>query len=520
MKNTLRKGISGITIGLIAAIIFITIVLPLTVSYIASLSHRYGAQSYEMGYRKYKLLEEKGISACYTKLADGTYIVRINNTLGNPIVVSLIYIKFNNGSEAVKTLEEKINSVGEINLGKDALPEIVKLITSSGAVINVPNCSQLVATKVEIKEISYTKVIEYFITKRYPVNIYIGDKEYPEGITPQPINISRISFYIGRIASHMSSALVILRNNTYLISGIITPLDDWHPSKNPNLLNLLIALFGTADYAPAFIMDSGPAGLKIYSNEAGGYVASVVLLNSTDYVNRTDDYGYYNMSGYVFEYPSSLISEDRFVVKELILNIPYKYSDPDTPSNASIDPLKYVIVNSGYDYLIVGIQTSAFDPDELGWDTIQLNGTIYVNPTNIPSNKNNSKVIIRFSLIGNKVEDSWYHSYNYSFIEVTLLSNEGEINWNCTYREYFKKFETFLRATYQPVLIDQITFPIPQNLLGISGGENVYVCAETAFIAPNGTVYSDSYSDGWVEYVYMPVKEIVNSWVNKYSSSG
>ena len=399
----------------------------------------------------------------------------------------------------------------------------MKLVTSSGAVINAPNCSQLVitTTKVEVEEISYPKVIEYFITERFPMNIYWEERQFPEGIQSTEF----LWIYRGRIGAHLNGNITEIRSKLFLINGTVSPRKEWIAGFG-DLLSLIYGLVIEVNYAPSFILDAGPGNMRVTSVEAGDYVALLVNVSGTPKIGD-DPYGFYEMSGQFFEYPESLFEDvGEFNVKTLLLNIAYKHNDSDsyTIEDINVDPLKYILVNSGYDFLIVGVQAGSFDPNDIGWDRFQYKGKIYVNPDEIPSNPENSEITIEFALNGTKEVDGYYfgreiYHYNFVFTKVELFKNGYPYSWNCTYRDYFKKFIA-LTTLYKPIFRDQIVFVIPQNILGISGGDNVYVYANVSLISPDGTVYSDDYSGGWVEYVYMPVKDVVDSWVNEYSSSG
>ena len=298
----------------------------------------------------------------------------------------------------------------------------MKLVTSSGAVINAPNCSQLVitTTKVEVEEISYPKVIEYFITERFPMNIYWEERQFPEGIQSTEF----LWIYRGRIGAHLNGNITEIRSKLFLINGTVSPRKEWIAGFG-DLLSLIYGLVIEVNYAPSFILDAGPGNMRVTSVEAGDYVALLVNVSGTPKIGD-DPYGFYEMSGQFFEYPESLFEDvGEFNVKTLLLNIAYKHNDSDsyTIEDINVDPLKYILVNSGYDFLIVGVQAGSFDPNDIGWDRFQYKGKIYVNPDEIPSNPENSEITIEFTLNGTRLEGLVYYD-NSSYLLAKVYAED------------------------------------------------------------------------------------------------
>ena len=518
------KGISGITVGLIAAIIFITVVFPLTVSYIVNTTNRFRAKSYGIEYQEYKILEEKGISACYTQLPTGNYIIKVNNTLGKSVIINLMYVKYGNNIETISTMNLRIKERTIIPLNTPLEPSIIRLVSSSGAVINVPPCGQIVATTTSITTetatntttVSYTDIIQYIITERYPINVYWDEKQYPEGIAPREITINlgvTITMNLGYVLSYANGDILTLSSDNYqtilFINGTLTPRKEWF---NEELRALLTFVGSDLKYAPSFVLDTGPGSMSLVSTDSGDYLAMLLAVNSSEYDpennNGTDTYGFWRLVGNWFQYGSYLESKP-FKVKKLILNTSYKFRAGNV---SNVSPLKYILVNSGYNFLIVGLQTDDFDPLEYyNAKTFTYQGTIYINPKEPPVNLNSSKIIINFKVteIRNNIDDDLTIRFDYVKLK---LPNGTEVDWTAAYREYIKKFSIgFTYHYYRSVLMDQIVFTIPEKFLGISGGDDVYVWANASFIM-GATKISDS-SSSWVGYTYMPVKPIIDSWI-------
>lgn len=531
------KGVSGITVGLIAAIIFITIILPLTVSYIVNTTNRFGAKSYGIEYQEYKILEEKGISACYIQLPTGDYIIRVNNTLGKPVIINLMYVKYGNNIETISTMNLRIEEKTTIPLNIPLEPNIIRLVSSSGAVINVPPCSQIVATTTipvptpspspttitVTKNITYTDIIQYIVTERYPINVYWDEKQYPEGITPQlfvmtiPLVIT-VKMYLGYVLAYVDGYVKVLNvtdvGTSLLVNGTITPRKEWFDEY----LRYALELFGTdIKYAPGFVVDTGPGNTVLSSTNAGDYLAMIVDLVKYDPQkdNGTDSYGFQYVLGRWLQY-GSYFSSKPFNVKKLVLNKSYKYV---AGNSTEPDPLKYILVNSGYDSIIVGIETEDFDPlGDYGVTKFTYHGLIYVNPSKEVSNLNDSKIIIEFNITETREDNDDYLTVNFDYVKIKLPNGSvidwSKVGWTVAYREYFKKIGgSPFNYKYRTVLMDQIVFSIPENVLGISGGDKVYVWAEASFINPYGEIHDNSTT--WISYTYMPVKSIVDSWLKE-----
>jgi len=534
-----RKAISGVAIGLIAAVIFITIVLPLTISYMANTSKRFGAKTYEIEYQQYRMEEEKGILACYTQLSNETYVVKVNNTLGRTAVVKLIYVKYEgeDNHEAIISEEHKIGSVKyEIRLPPSTeKPKIVKLILASGAVINVSSCEELLIELPPKEETtpSYREVIKYIIKNRYPINVYWDEKQYPKGINPTPLTLFGWEFYLGYVLSHLYGNITAWELNdsvtAFLINGTLTPKDDWIKLSSYDIIRYLLSQSSGVNYAPAFIVDVGPSSdLHLGRNDAGDYLAMLFLVASDNFDNDTDVYGVnspYKCN--YFAYPpvgSFGVSGEPFRVKKLLLNMVYKYSDPDAAEN---DALGNLLINSGYDFLIVGIEISDdiknMEFQTPGYD-ITYTGKIYlypssVLPTDVSENPENARVIVGFKIRFYEQQGGEH----YPLIEYANITVKGAGEYDnipVIYRKYFVKVGWF-NYKYEPKLIDEFVFIVPEEFLGISGGENVSVTAElTVHIDDGDKSYDihDIYGSAnyeWATYVYMPVKDIVKSWVEE-----
>ena len=150
MRRKNVRGIAGVTVGLIAALIFISVVVPLLINYLTTTLRKYEMEKYSIEYRKIIELEKESISACY----DDSGIIYLNNTLGSPIYLTRILVETNGEVYFEKLKKEHqvlsptetltidlVNEYGIANIGDNA---IIKILTVSGGIITVPPCSSII----------------------------------------------------------------------------------------------------------------------------------------------------------------------------------------------------------------------------------------------------------------------------------------------------------------------------------------------------------------------------------------
>ena len=201
------------------------------------------------------------------------------------------------------------------------------------------------------------------------------------------------------------------------------------------------------------------------------------------------------------------LNDISFKIKKLIISEAKKFQDLDKPI---VDPIRYTIVNSGYNELIVGIETSDFDPRGKG--DYEYIGKIYISPNSIPSDKNKAKIIISFKYHATPASKEYY----FSIIDVTLNNTvaKSATPWNMTYRYYYVWEWSWdeLDFVKRRLLLDQMVFIIPESVLGIVSGSKVYVYAEGEFVFVDSGERIEDSTNGWIEYTYLPLKSIIDQW--------
>ena len=437
-------------------------------------------------------------------------IITINNTLGRSVRIVMAYAT-DGENEEVKYYQPAIeiapgvnvlHVVDDLNITTLDPREIktIKLVTSRGAIIQPPYCREIVK-----RVITYEQVIQYIVRRLqgFPVNLYLGEEQIPGGIPSE---------WVGGVFSH--GFLYIETNNTvHIINGT---------TVNKAEFSIINWLKGD-NYGPAFYIRSDIVGssFTIERYEVGDYIVLIIDTATAD--SDTDDEGCIGFACKYWETSSVFWDEDtEFIIKKLAINYVTKAADSDA-SSLTLDPIQYLLVNSGYDYLVVGLQCEAFDPYDEGINTFNYSGEIYlyIGETS-PSNVDYSNIKITF----NFEYDSSSSTTSLIGYSLRLYKRKGDI-WEpvgtplTLYRKYYE-WEGFWGLDRRFKVIDQVGFIIPHDLLkeiGLKSGDYVWITARASFITDTAGTYEDFYgtdTQSWYKYIYSPTKSIVDSWYKQY----
>jgi len=519
-KVKLRRGLAGLVAGLIAAIALLVIALPVMMQYQQHITKSYHIKEYATMLEKQKEIEEKGLASCFNQ-DEG--VLSINNTLGTPVRIVMVYAT--DGSQSQKyfnasgyVIKPGVNRIPLSKFGITIPPEnikTIKLVTSRGTIIQPPYCREIV------KIVTYEQVIEYIIKKlrTYPISIYLSENQ-TSGIATS---------YYGKILTH--GAILYYRNpssQVYLVNG--TTVSDIYDLQFEDVLINLFLKTWVCDFeldsdgvlydyyymhmiSHYSLVDIGNFAIK--RCEAGDYVAYVIEVYTPGDLEISDDtQGCYCVGEYcgtckTFSLPDlTKIINNKAEFKIIVLAINYniKNIDPDKGNSTSYDPLEYVIVNSGYNELIVGFE------GEEAKETINYNAYIFISKNRISLsgtvediiNTLASRADIRVNIIGDCAE-AYYKS------EVDTLPT--------LHRSYVKITCTVGIFCGDPVDImhDQKTVIIPRRILsevGIEPGDKIYVYV-VSWYQKNGKKYLD-YSEEPTVYTFAPIKTVVDEFYNKY----
>ena len=517
-RKNLRKGIAGLVAGLIAAIALLVIALPVMMQYQQHITKSYHIKEYATMLEEQKELEEKGLAACYEP-SEG--IISINNTLGRPVIIVLAYAS-DGENEEVKYYQPGIKIIPgpnpplhvNYNLSFTLDPrkiKIIKLVTSRGTIIQPPYCKEIV------KRVTYEQVIQY-ITKRlqgFPVNLYLGENQ-TAGISPT---------YYGNLFTHGAIKCFQKEDGVYiyLVNGTTTP------AKYDNF-GIITGQLGT--YCGNIGLSTGPYYLHTVSFytfnditqftlkrcEAGDYVAYVVEVSDLNDVeiNEDDTFGCYNVNTYCESCKTfSIPPQNKFfggatveyTIKVLAINYVNKIYDSGT-YNATHDPLKYTLVNSGYEELIVG-----FEGESLNY-ALDYNAYIFVSKKRVP--------------ISGSLENILQTLLNYpDAIKVKIVGTSAQTldgeELPLLLRYYMKYYcVSFLYCNLQEIVMsDQKVVVIPEKLLkniGVKSGDKIYIYI-VAWYEENNNKYFD-FTEEPATYTYTPIKAIINDWYDRYISNG
>ncbi len=438
-KSRLKAGLAGLVAGLIAAIALLTILLPIIMQYQQHVVKSYQLEEYATALQNQRKIEEKGLTSCYDP-SSGT--ISVNNTLGVSVVVVLVYAS-DGVNEEVKyfqpgtlVIEPGVNKISISDLGitlEASRIRTLKLVTSRGTIIQPPYCSEVVV-----------------VIKGLSLNMVLGGEQAPGGIS---VKSGSELFVHGLINETDSNTLVF-------INGTLVPTPKSTGSGNMPL----------AFRADLTVSDPN-IGLTIERYDIGDYVLMVV--NTSSYYYDKSDSGCYNVHCYNFE------TSGEFTLLEFAYSYVSKYDD------SSDDPLRYVLVNNGYDYAIVGVE---FNDEEAGkWGL--YNGTIYVSSAE--TNINEVDVVIRFFVDEeNKV------------INATLYANGSIVN----------NTAVFYRIGDKPSTQIAVLVPV-EDLFNIGFEDSFWVKAVVSDCS-SGTCLVDE--SEWISFTYKPFKLFVDRVYEKY----
>ncbi|RLE67707.1 MAG: hypothetical protein DRJ43_06930 [Thermoprotei archaeon] len=481
-RKNLRKGIAGLVAGLIAAIALLVIALPVMMQYQQHVTKSYHIKEYATMLEEQKELEEKGLAACYEP---STGIISINNTLGRPVIIVLAYAS-DGTNEEVKyyqpgtlVIAPGINVLHiNDNLGFTLDPrevKIIKLVTSRGTIIRPPFCREIV----KVVSVTYEQVVEYIVRRLqgFPVNLYLGEEHIPGGLG---------SVLIGKVYAH--GYIDYEYNNTLdliIINGTTVPY------------NFVIPFVGYANLA--FFMTVDITGFTITRSDVGDYIA---LVYSPIPTINTDTYGCYNAICTRF---GSLSDPLEVTIYRFAYNYVSKYADGDAP-DPEVDPLNYTLINSGYDYIIVGTETSEFDPAkdfDSAPSTFYYNATIYISKNKV-SNVQDADIVVKYSIRHDSLGLArWDPTVEY----VTINVNGETYNAKAFYRIHYLGFDS--------KHVDQFVVYVPiEQLLNVKAGDSIWIYVEASFYTDSVKLYDTS--NDWIEYTYTPLKQIVDNWYSQY----
>ena len=511
----IKKGIAGLVAGLIAAIALLVIALPVMMQYQQHITKSYQIKEYATMLEEQKELEEKGLASCYEP---SEKVISINNTLGRPVRIVMAYAT-DGENEEVKYYQPAIeiapgvnilhviNNLSIITLNPSEI-KTIKLITSRGTIIQPPYCREVV------KVITYEGAVDYIIKKLqgYPVNLYLDENQIPEGL---------ISELLGIFKAHGN--LYIDSNNTiYIVNGTLVPKDDWID----DLESLLRELFGEVHYAPSFVIQLGILypEYSVIRQDVGDTVATIINFTEIPDVG-TDTSGCQGYTCSYISYGYDWQTRKPYVIIKLALSYVNKYLDYDS-STLNYNPVKFILANSGYNYLVVGLQSSAFDPGENNINTFSYTGEIYVaSGNNAPASIDQADLKINFTVRFNVQYHGLYTNSTVKSASAKIYKRTGN-SWTLIktlpiyYRWYFE-LEWF---GYRKKMWDQVSFIIENNILNevlkLEPGDYVWISASAKFIT-DGTEYQDIYGVSnyeWVKYAYAPLQKIVDTWYGQYFS--
>jgi len=313
----LRRGLAGLVAGLIAAIALLVIALPVMMQYQQHITKSYYIKEYAAMLEEQKKIEEKGLSACFDK-DEG--IISINNSLGRPIRIVMAY---------APGCKPYFNKTGyEIKPGPNRIPlskffettqavTTIKLVTSSGATIQIPYCREVVT-------------VENITLEGQILDILLGEEKIPEGLTEWNRGKSSELFAHGLITLEAEGNLILIR-------GTLVPTPEKKARRGR----------GTGGTPLAFRIDMDVEKpnieLVIERTDIGDYLV-MILENKSSYTYGESDIGCYGISCHVFSERNSTI---------YVFGYSYVSMYDDSSDEG---PLKYTLINNGYSYLIVGVE--------------------------------------------------------------------------------------------------------------------------------------------------------------------
>ena len=445
-KTRLRKGLAGLVAGLIAAIALLVIALPVMMQYQQHITESYHIEEYAAILKEQKEIEEKGLASCYNP---STGIISINNTLGENVTIVLVYAS-DGVNEEVKYFQlgtlkitPGTNRISVSDLGINLDPreiKILKLVTSRGTIIQPPYCSKVA-----------------IVITGVALNMLLGEEQAPGGLLAAT---GSETFAHGLIRK-------IVNNTLILINGTLVPTPE---STGSGYMPL-------AFRADLKIEDPN-IDLTIERYDVGDYLL-MIINTTTSYDYTQSNIGCYNTYCYTFHI------RGEHAIYGLGYSFVSKYDDSDDNG-----PLKYTLINNGYDHIIIGVEFN--NPEETGL----YNGTIYVSKVKV-SDASESDLIAKF-----------YVDKTGKNINATLYVNGNIINATAFYRTYNIK---------DPIpSIDQFAIYVPvEDLLNVGFGDSLWI--KTAITYCSSECSTDD--SEWINFTYNPLKLIVNEIYRKYFGS-
>ena len=453
-KSKLKTGLAGLVTGLIAAIALLVILLPIIMQYQQHVIKSYQLEEYTTVLQNQRKIEEKGLASCYDP---STGTINVNNTLGVSVVVILAYAS-DGVNEEVKyfqpgtlKIEPGINkiSISDLGIKLDASRiKILKLVTSRGTIIQPPHCSKVV-----------------IVIKGLSLNMLLGGEQAPEGIS---VHTGSKLLVHGLINKTDSNTLVFI-NGTLVPRKI--PGEGWAP---------------IAFRADLTISDPN-IDLTIERTDVGDYV--LMVINASSYNYDRCDFGCYN-AYYCYTLNNT---NKEFTIHEFAYSFVSKYDD-----SSDDGPLKYVLVNNGYDYVIVGVEFNDANNEKKDEKKGPYNGTIYVSSAKTSINE--ADVVIKFFFLAEK-EDKNDDQIKVRKINATLYANGNVVNATAFYRVGNKP------STQLAVLV-----PV-EDLFNIGFEDSFWVKAVVSDCS-SGTCLVDE--SEWISFTYKPFKLFVDSVYEKY----
>jgi len=513
----IRKGLAGLVAGLIAAIALLVIALPVMMQYQQHITKSYQIKEYATMLEEQKELEEKGLAACYEP-SEG--IITINNTLGRPVRIVMAYAT-DGTNEEVKyyqppkeiapgnnTLHVRYDLGFNLNSGEI---KTIKLVTTRGATIQPPYCKEIV------KVVTYEQVIQYIVRRLqgFPVNVYLGEEQIPTGISP---------VLYGSIFAH--GYLDILSNGTvYMVNGTTVNRITFKFENWDDLLAFLDNVITGKGYGYSFylyVREYLTPLLTLKRYEVGDSIAMIVDAQTASY--DADNEGCYNLACAYWTTSEYFYSEEtQFVIKRIAINYVTKIADSDAQT-LTYNPIEYLLVNSGYDYIVVGLECEKFDPIDENINTFNFSGEIYLAysdspPTDVEDSALKIVFDIEYSVEGSRV------SVEKIYAEVFKKENQ---DWHTLgepgilYRDGYSLIFEDIAVYREFKMIDQIAFIINKSIvneLGVKPGDNLWVSAKGTFVIDGSSVYEDVYGTNeqeWYKYTYTPLKSIIDAWYEEY----
>ncbi|RLE89089.1 MAG: hypothetical protein DRN04_16680 [Thermoprotei archaeon] len=445
----MRRGLAGLVAGLIAAIALLVIALPVMMQYQQHITKSYHIKEYATMLEEQKEAEEKGLASCYDPSAG---IISINNTLGENVTIVLAYAS-DGENEEIKCFQpgkiiapgiNKISIADDLGISLDpSRIKILKLVTSRGTIIQPPYCSETAPALVIIAGAA--------------LNMLLEEEQAPGGLLAAT---GSETFAHGLIRK-------IVNNTLVFINGTLVPTPE---STGSGYMPL-------AFRADLKIEDPN-IDLTIERYDVGDYLLMVInTTTSYDYVQS--DIGCYNTYCYTFHI------RGEHLIYALGYSYVLKYDDSDDNG-----PLKYTLINNGYDHIVIGVEFN--NPEETGL----YNGTIYVSKVKV-SDVSESDLIAKFFV--DKTGKN---------INATLYVNGNIINATAFYRTYYIK---------DPIpSIDQFAIYVPvEDLLNVEFGESLWIKTAVTYCSSE-CVTDDS---EWISFTYNPLKLIVDLIYRKYFGS-